>query len=211
MTPTKIGSQIRRRQVVEAALKIISEKGAKNLTTAAIAKEVGMSEANLYRHFSGKEEILHETIAKVAEGLQENVEKVFDSHKSPMESLREIYALHLGFVENNAGIPRLVFSEEIHGGNRILKEMMFKTIKEYSTKLESLFRAGQSAGIVKKELDPACCALTVIGMVQVTVLRWSLSGFSFSLKEEGLKLWKNFEKSVATESRINSSVLSDPV
>jgi len=43
--------------VVEAALKLIGEHGMSALTTAALAKEVGMSEANIYRHFRNKEEI----------------------------------------------------------------------------------------------------------------------------------------------------------
>ena len=201
MTSVKFSGQIRRRQIVDATLKIISEKGVKNLTTAAIANEVGMSEANLYRHFVNKEEILKETVAMIGEGLHGNIEKVFSSNKNPLACLREIYALHIAFVGNNAGIPRLVFSEEIHGGNSMLKEIMFNTVKGYAGKLESLFRNGQVAGLIEKGLDPACCALTMIGMVQVTILRWSLSGFSFSLKKEGLKLWNNFEKCIATKDR----------
>lgn len=201
MTSPKVSGQIRRRQVVDATLKIISEKGVKNLTTAAIANEVGMSEANLYRHFVNKEEILRETVAMIGEGLHGNVEKVFSSHKNPLACLREIYALHLGFVENTAGISRLVFSEEIHCGNSVLKEIMSNTVKGYAAKLESLCRNGQVAGLIDKDLDPACCALTMIGMVQVTILRWSLSGFSFSLTEEGIKLWDNFEKCIATKER----------
>lgn len=197
MTSVKVSGQIRRRQIVDATLKIISEKGVKNLTTAAIANEVGMSEANLYRHFVNKEEILRETVAMIGEGLHGNIQKVFNSSENPLACLREIYLLHLGFVENNAGIPRLVFSEEIHGGNSILKDIMFNTIAGYAGKLESLFQKGQIAGLIERDLDPACCALTMIGMVQVTILRWSLSGFSFSLTEEGIKLWNNFEKCIA--------------
>lgn len=203
MTSVKVSGQIRRRQIVDATLKIISEKGVSNLTTAAIANEAGMSEANLYRHFVNKEEILTETVALIGEGLHGNIEKVFHSGESPLACLREIYLLHLDFVENNAGIPRLVFSEEIHGGNSILKEIMFNTVNGYAAKLDSLLRNGQVAGLIEKGLDPSCCALTMIGMVQVTILRWSLSGFSFSLKKEGLNLWNNFEKCLVTKDRLN--------
>ena len=101
--------------------------------------------------------------------------------------------MHLTFIEENEGIPRLVFSEEIHSGNKELKTKIFNTINAYSVKLESIVRKGQSAGDIKKEIDPRSAALTMIGMLQVTILRWSLGGFSFSLEKEGLKLWRNFE------------------
>lgn len=199
MTSSKLSSEIRRRQVVNATLKIISERGVGNLTTAAIAHEVGMSEANLYRHFASKEEILLETVKIIGSGLEQNVEKVFQSSGTPLEHLRNIFALHLTFIEKNEGIPRLIFSEEIHGGNSHLKTIILNTITTYSGKLESLIKEGQAAGVLKKDISGISTSLTIIGMLQVTILRWSLSGFSFSLTEEGLKLWRNFEQCIKTK------------
>jgi len=193
MTTPKLSREIRRKQFVNATLKIISEKGVSNLTTAAIAEKVGMSEANLYRHFANKEEVLLETVERIGSGLRRNLEKVFQSPGTPLEHLKRIYSLHLTFIEENEGIPRLVFSEEIHSGNKELKTKIFNTINAYSVKLESIVRKGQAAGDIKKEIDPRSAALTMIGMLQVTILRWSLGGFSFSLEKEGLKLWRNFE------------------
>lgn len=199
MTTSRLSSEIRRRQVVNATLKIISERGVGNLTTAAIAHEVGMSEANLYRHFASKEEILLETVKKIGSGLEQNVEKVFQSSGTPLEHLRNIFALHLTFIENNEGIPRLIFSEEIHGGNNQLKTKILNTINTYSEKLGSLIKEGQAIGVLKKNTSATAASLIIIGMLQVTILRWSLSGFSFSLTEEGLKLWRNFEHCIKTK------------
>lgn len=193
MTSSKLSSEIRRRQIVNATLKIISERGVRNLTTSAIAHEVGMSEANLYRHFANKDEILMETVGSIGSGLGKNLEKVFQSSESPLEHLRQIFSLHLIFVEKNQGIPRLVFSEEIHGGNKALKVKILETINTYSARLELIIREGQVAGDIKEDIDPVSASLTIIGMLQVTILRWALSGFSFSLEKEGLKLWRNFE------------------
>ena len=109
--------------------------------------------------------------------------------------LRKFF-LHLTFVEKNEEIPRLVFSEEIHGGNAKLRAKILNTINIYSAKLESIIRDGQVTGDIKKEIDPRSATLTMIGMLQVTILRWVLSGFSFSLEKEGLKLWRNFERCI---------------
>ncbi len=194
----KVSTEIRREQIVQSTLKIIAKKGARNLTTAAIASEVGMSEANIYRHFRSKDEILSETVSRIGSDLRANLEKVFSTgaKDSPLEKLKKLFMLHIDYVEKNEGVPRLVFSEEIHGGNTQLKRKLLQSIDAYTAQLESLIREGRKDGSLKKEINPKSTALTFIGMIQAMILRWSLSGYSFSLVAEGRKLWDNFEKCI---------------
>ncbi|OPY73498.1 MAG: Nucleoid occlusion factor SlmA [Syntrophorhabdus sp. PtaU1.Bin050] len=188
-----INRELRRDQIVNATLRTIARKGMGSLTTAAIAAEADMSEANLYRHFANKEEMLLEAIERIGSGLRSNVEKVFQSPRTPIEQLRNIFFLHLTFIEKNEGIPRLVFSEEIHGGNPEFRAKILNTINTYSAKLESIVREGKAAGEIRKDVDPTAASLTMIGMLQITIFRWSLSGLSFPLAKEGRRLWRNFE------------------
>jgi len=194
----KVSTEIRREQIVQSALRIIAEKGARNLTTAAIAKDAGMSEANIYRHFGSKAEIISEAVAKIGAGLRANIGSVSKKGgtASPVEQLKNIFMLHLGYVEKNEGIPRLVFSEEVHAGDSMLKQQLLASIDSYATQIELLIKDGQRAGSIKAGINPGTTAKMFIGMVQITILRWSLSGFSFSLVAEGKKLWDNFQKCI---------------
>lgn len=194
----KVKTVVRRDQIALAALRIIAKRGVSGLTTSALAKEAGISEANLYRHFKSKDEIIALTVEKIGEGLQRNLEQVFSmgTDESSLKKLKKVFTLHLNYIEKNEGIPRLIYSEEIHIGNRELKQKLLDSINAYSARLELLIKEAQKAGLIWKEINPRASALMLIGMVQVTVLRWSLSGFSFQLADEGMKLWKNFEKSM---------------
>jgi AcrR family transcriptional regulator len=189
---SKVKREIRRDQIVQATLRIIAKKGMNSLTTATIAKEVGISEANLYRHFRNKQEIIYETIETIGRGLSINVEKVFKYDMSPLNKLEKVFLLHLRYIEKNEGIPRLAFSDEIHMGEKEIKERLFNFINSYTDKLSMLIKEGQKMGLIKDDIKPKSAALMIIGIVQVTVLRWSLSDFSFSLLIEGKKLWLNF-------------------
>lgn len=195
---TKVSTDIRRDQIANAALRIIGQKGVSGLTTAALAREAGISEANLYRHFTGKDEILTVTIKTVGEGLKRNIENVLkiSSADSPLIKLKRVFMMHLDYIEKNEGIPRLVFSDEMHLGNEELKQKLLQSISSYSAALEALIKEGQKAGIIKKDISPKMSAAMFIGMVQVTALRWSLSSFSFPLVTEGMKLWENYEKCI---------------
>lgn len=197
----KVKTGIRRDQIAEAALRIIGQKGASGLTTASLAREAGISEANLYRHFKSKDEILELTVEKITLGLGRNLQNVTKIRAADpaITKLKRIFTLHLDYVEKNEGIPRLVFSEELHSGNAKLKEKLLNSINAYASELESIIRQGQRDGLIKAAIQPKAAALLLIGMVQITILRWSLSGFSFHLVDEGMKLWRNFEACVNAE------------
>lgn len=82
-------------------------------------------------------------------------------------------------------------------GNDALKQKLLHAINSFSKQLESLIKDGQKNKSIKKEINPKAAAFMMIGMVQVTVMRWSLSGFGFSLVDEGMKLWRNYENCIA--------------
>jgi len=50
--------------------------------------------------------------------------------------------------------------------------------------------------VIQKGLKSKSAAMMFIGLVQVNTLRWTLSGFSFSLVTEGMKMWEDYEKCI---------------
>jgi AcrR family transcriptional regulator len=186
----------RRDQVVTAALKLIGESGMTSLTTAAIAREVGMSEANIYRHFQNKEEILSETIKRIGEGLMRNVDIAMNSASTPIGRLRRAFQLHLQYVDQNRGIPRLLFSDDIHSNKTNLKPKLLEIISGYVLLLENLIKEGKKDGSLKQYIEPKSTALMFIGMVQISIIRWILNDFKLSIEDEGLTLWNNYEQGI---------------
>ncbi len=196
----KIRGDVRREQIVQAVLKIIGEQGISSLTTAAIAREIGMSEANLYRHVRNKDEIYFACFEYVRGRIRENLEAASLAASSPIKILRRFFSLQLDLMENNRGLPRFLFSEELHV-NKELRQKVIQTMYAFSARLVAILKEGQHQKDVRSDLDPQTIALMLIAMVQGLAFRWSLSGFSFSLRKEGMKLWKNFEKCVLTVKR----------
>jgi len=183
---------IRREQIVTAVLKLIGRYGMSGLTTAAIAKEMGFSEANIYRHFHNKQEILSETIKRIGEGLKHNVEVAVESTARPLDCLRQVFLLHLHYVEQSPGIPRLLFSDDIHANNSEIKPRLLEIVAAYVTSLEGIVREGIADGEIRESVDARATALTFVGMIQVSIIRWILSDFTLSIENEGLSLWDNY-------------------
>lgn len=192
---SRTSTDIRRSQIVRATLKIIATKGVRGLTTASIAAEVGISEANIYRHFRDKDEILSVTVETIGEDLRRNIEDVLKagSRDVPIEKLKKAFMLHLYYIEQNEGVPRLTFSDEVHIGDEHLKQKLLHAINAYVSNIEAIVRDGQKTGSIRGSISPKAAAMILIGMIQVTTLRWSLSGFSFPLVAEGMNLWDDYE------------------
>lgn len=195
---TRVGTEIRREQVIRASLDVIAEEGIRKLTTSALAKKIGMSEANLYRHFKNKEDILLSTVDKIGEGLLANLTAVRNMKTdNSLLKLKSLFQKHLRYIEENRGIPRLLFSEEIHSGNKEIRLQFATVIGAYMAGVELLIREGQEQNYINKKLDRKAVAATLVGMIQITTIKWSLSDFSFSLMKAGMRLWKNYESCIA--------------
>ena len=202
-TAKKVKGVVRRDQIVQSVLAVISRTGVGGLTTAALAREAGISEANLYRHFKNKDAILMETMAFVRGRIARNMEEAFSGTADPLSKLRKFYQLQLELMEKNCGILRFMFSDELHTSEK-LKEKLLESMYAFSGMLAQLIKAAQKTGHVRPELDPKTTSLMLIGMVQGLMFRWSLSGFSFSLAAEGKKLWLNFEVCIKAAVRKNA-------
>jgi len=193
----KVRTELRREQIMAAVFEIAAKGGTRGLSISAIAEQVGVSQANLYRHFKNKQDILDRAIERIGEGLAGNLEKTMTRTGTPVEKLGWLFRGHLEFVSRNKGIPRVIFSEELHLGNRDLRQTLLKAIGSYGLGIESLIRQGQENGSIHSHIDASSLSMTFIGMIQVTILRWSLTDFSFDLVDQGTRLWLNFENCIS--------------
>jgi AcrR family transcriptional regulator len=191
----KVSTEVRREQIRQATFNIIADQGIKGLTTSAIAEKVGVSEANLYRHFKNKQEILAHAVEGIGEGLLQNLRSVKNMKVvDPLKKLKRLFRLHLGYIEENKGIPHIVFSEELHKGHPDLRKKLLNAINTYAREIELLIKKGQEDGTIHKGIDTNAFAFIMIGMVQISTMKWSLNDFSSSLVLDGMGLWNSFEK-----------------
>jgi AcrR family transcriptional regulator len=197
MSPRRT-SATRKDQIVKAALTIIGRKGVHSLTTAGIAKVAGMSEANLYRHFQDKDEILLSIGDKIGTVIMGTAAAIADREGTPLEKLEAIYASHITAISEAPGIPRYVFSD-VHLGNPRLSKAMADRMRNYMGILAGIVYDGIAAGSLRENLSPRETAVTLLGMIQFTALRHSLDHGSFDLREEAGKLWTNFRAVISRD------------
>jgi len=100
----------RRREIADAALKVIAEQGLARFTSKAIAREVGVSDAALFRHFATKEDIVLAVIDRVEEILFADFPP---AGSDPIERLGLFFRRRIAVIRENPGVARLVGSEQL--------------------------------------------------------------------------------------------------
>lgn len=85
-----------RERVLDAATRCIERYGLKQASLRLIATEAGVTKPTLYRYFSGRDEIISQTLLRSAEGYVERVRSALASVTDPSDYIVEglIYAVH---------------------------------------------------------------------------------------------------------------------
>ena len=188
----KKSTLVRKEEIIQAALDVIGKKGVRALTIAAIAETAGMSEANIYRHFSGKEQIFSALADFIGSSVMGKAATIAAGSRKPLEKLETIFNSHITIIADHPGIPRFVFSDDIHLGQSSFAETLALRVGNYVETITGVIAAGIVEGELKPGLHPRETALTLLGMIQFTALRWTISNASFEIRPEAEKLWQNF-------------------
>ncbi|MCX7776141.1 MAG: TetR/AcrR family transcriptional regulator [Spirochaetaceae bacterium] len=95
---TEVGPEVdTKTRILDAAEAIIRQHGIQALSLRAIAARTGLTAPAAYRHFSGKEEILHAVIRRGYEKFQEGLARAREGLRTPDALLRaslRYYLLH---------------------------------------------------------------------------------------------------------------------
>lgn len=114
---TRLSPEVRRKQILEAALIEFSALGFAATSISKIAERVGISKANVYAHFSSKDEIfetLLQSLSSVGKS-QDNWAKIQDAHSVAEFVDNLIDVTYGGLTPEALAIMRLLISE----GHRI--------------------------------------------------------------------------------------------
>lgn len=197
MTQIRATTESRQRQIVEAARKIIATRGMEALTVREIARGVGISDGDIYRHFASKKDILMLLIEDIEKTLLDAVDRAASEKSEPLESLENVLKAHLSYVEQRRGVSLIVISETLRLADKSLGKRMFEVVNRYLRRIEELLAQGVKSGQISQEIDLVIAALTFFAIIHTTVTLWALSNSGFSLAKRHKPLWDSYLASIA--------------
>ncbi|MFZ5832694.1 MAG: TetR/AcrR family transcriptional regulator [Planctomycetota bacterium] len=196
MADEKLDTQIRREQIAEAALGLVAAQGLRKLSIAAVARRVGLVPSGLYRHFKSKDEIIDAVLDVVEKRLMTNVVEARGENDNPVEALRGVLMRHVKFIREGRAIPRLIFSDDMHGGHPDRKQRVLRIIRGYAGAVAEIVQQGQRQGLIRTDLDPEMVVIMILGTVVPAGILWHLTDGGFDVTRHAQRVWPLLERAV---------------
>lgn len=196
MTRHYESTEIRRRQIADAARKVIIKYGSEHVTVKRIAKEVGITETAIYRHFRSKKDVLSLLVDHIKENLISEITEAEATDQSPLQRLDSILKSHLSVSEQKSGISFQVIAEIESLGDKKLNKSVSLVIGEYVNRIEYLLAEGVKFGEVRTDIDLKAAATVVFGIIQGLVSIWALGDYKFDPLIRYTALWDIFLEAV---------------
>jgi AcrR family transcriptional regulator len=189
-------TSVRKKQILNAARKLIIKYGGEHLTIRRIAKEVGITEGDIYRHFDSKKDIMSLLIDGIVVTWLRDIAKANTGGPSRLEILNDVMRKHLSTIEQRRGIPFQIIAETISLGDKELNRKTTETIGKYTQALEALLSEARRSGEVREDLNLEAASLLLFGMVQGLVNTWVLTNYDFDPQEKYSLLWNIYRQAV---------------
>ncbi len=179
----------RPQQIVAAALELLDGTPLESVSTRMIARQLGISQPALFRHFRSRDELMLAVVDSTRDRLGAVAAAIIDGHQSPASQLDALTAGLLAYVEQNPGLPRLLFSlpepGKVATALRQLVAMQVSLVAE-------LVRQGQWQGAFDRHVDSQQAGRAFVALIQGLVLQWQSSGGRTPLVDQAgplMALW----------------------
>ena len=170
----------RRQQILEALARQLEETPGERITTAGLARAVGVSEAALYRHFPSKARMFEGLIDFIEETVFGLTNRILQDETSAVLRIERIIVLVLGFAERNPGITRLLTGDVLIGETERLRTRIGQFYERLETQLKQVLREGELSGELKCADRVAALANLLIAFTDGRMQQFVRSGFKRS-------------------------------
>jgi TetR/AcrR family fatty acid metabolism transcriptional regulator len=167
-------------RILQAAVKVIAEKGYFQARVADIAARAGVAEGTIYLYFRNKEEILMAAIDSAFRGFLERARTELEHVREPRARLRRLGELHLETLGANRDLAA-VFQTELRQSAKFLAQFSRHRLVEYFDLIREVVREGQRQGVFRREISDKIAANCFFGALDEMVTSWVLSERDYPL------------------------------
>lgn len=178
----------RREEILQVLARMLQEQTGEHVTTAELARAVGVSEAALYRHFPSKAKMFESLIEFIEESVFTRITRILAEEKNYEARLQQVLTLILGFVDKNPGMARLLQGGVLTGETERLRARILQFYERIETQLRQILREGEITGAARLAVNET--AQLFLAFTEGRIAQYVRSGFKVSPMEAWEKQWE---------------------
>ena len=167
----------RKEQILQSLATILEQSPGGRITTAGLAKHVGVSEAALYRHFPSKAKMFEELIEFIENSIFSRITRVMNEEIDAEKRCEKILGLILTFCERNPGITRILTGDPLAGETERLRKRVTQLFDRIETQLRQIIREMPIRGDRSTSTDPVVAANLLLSLAEGRIGQYVRSDF----------------------------------
>ncbi|OUS15514.1 nucleoid occlusion factor SlmA [Gammaproteobacteria bacterium 50_400_T64] len=189
-------SSSRRQAILQALAEMLEQAPHKKITTAALAKEVGVSEAALYRHFPSKARIYESLIDFIEETLFSRINVIIKDAPDTQERCRMIITLLLSFSEKNPGLSRILTGDALTGETERLHIRVNQLLARIESQIKQVLREGELKENCRTHLLASAAAELLLAIAEGKIRQFGRSNFTNLPSTHWQEQWMALDKAI---------------
>jgi TetR/AcrR family transcriptional regulator len=187
----------RKTQILQVLAHMLEKPVSEKVTTAGLAAKLDVSEAALYRHFTGKAQMYEGLIEFIEQTLFALINKITSEEKSGTRQVEAIVGVLLGFAQKNPGMTRVLIGDALVHEDERLQARINQLLDRLEAALKQAIRFGVTQQELVAETDAAACANLILSFVTGRWHQFAKSGFRRDPVELWNRQWRQLMEGVA--------------
>ena len=184
----------RQERILQAFAAMLETNPGARITTAALARQLGVSEASLYRHFPSKAKMIDGLIAFAEDTIFSRVGQILEAGRPAEAQCGDILLLLLGFCERNPGFARLFAGDALQGETERLRVRTRQFYDRIETTLRQIVAAAHATRRAPAPLGPRAAANLLLACAEGRINQFVRSEFKLAPTSEWLEQWAVLER-----------------
>ena len=167
----------RAQEILQALARMLEVSQGGRITTAALATELGVSEAALYRHFPSKTRMYDGLIDFIEDTIFARIRTIIDDEPDALTQCYRILTLVLTFSEKNPGISRILNGDALTGETGRLHERIAQLFDRLESQLKQTLRESEVRDGLRLKVSVSVAANLMLVSAEGKISQFVRSGF----------------------------------
>lgn len=174
----KVKKTSRKEQILQTLVHMLENRPGVKITTSSLAKEVGLSEAALYRHFASKAKMFEGLIEFIEDAIFSRITRILQDEQQALYRTEHILTLVLAFADKNPGLCRIMTGEALVGEDPRLRSRISQFYERLETQLKQILREAEIRDQQRTVMPVPVTAQLLTSILEGRIQQYSRTGRS---------------------------------
>ena len=161
----------KRRQILDAAIRVFARQGFHATRVSDIADEAGVAYGLVYHYFRSKDEVLNELFVERWSLLLSAIEETDRTGGTPRQKLGAVAGFIVDSYRHDPELMKVIIVEVTRAANSFGQTHLEEIRRAYQS-IAEIVAGGQAAGEFRDDIDPLFASMTFYGAIEQLLSGW---------------------------------------